>query len=64
METCAEGVERVEQLALLEGEGCDQVQGFLFSQPMPAAALAQFIERAATQPRAIEMMVDRSSRRA
>ena len=64
METCAEGVERVDQLALLEGEGCDQVQGYLFSQPMPAAALAQFIARAASQPRALEMMVDRPSRRA
>jgi predicted signal transduction protein with EAL and GGDEF domain len=64
METCAEGVERMDQLALLEREGCDQVQGFLFSQPMPAAATQEFIARAATQPPALEIMVDRPSRRA
>jgi diguanylate cyclase (GGDEF)-like protein/PAS domain S-box-containing protein len=64
METCAEGVERMDQLALLEREGCDQVQGFLFSQPMPAAATQEFIARAATRPPALEIMVDRPSRRA
>jgi diguanylate cyclase (GGDEF)-like protein/PAS domain S-box-containing protein len=64
METCAEGVERADQLTLLQGEGCDQVQGFLFSQPLPAAAVAAFIERAAAQSWASEIMVDRPSRRA
>ena len=64
METCAEGVERVDQLALLQGEGCDQVQGFLFSQPLPAAAIPAFIERAAARSRDSEIMVDRPSLRA
>jgi len=32
----AEGVETVQQLAFLREQGCDAVQGFLFSPPVPA----------------------------
>jgi diguanylate cyclase (GGDEF)-like protein/PAS domain S-box-containing protein len=43
--TCAEGVETAGQFAFLEGEGCDEVQGYYFSRPVPAADLAQLIDR-------------------
>ncbi len=33
----AEGVETAEQLARLRAEGCDEVQGYYFARPMPAA---------------------------
>ena len=37
MTTTAEGVETVEQLTELRQQGCTDVQGFLFSKPVPAA---------------------------
>jgi diguanylate cyclase (GGDEF)-like protein/PAS domain S-box-containing protein len=36
MEVVAEGVETPRQLALLQAEGCESAQGFLFAQPQPA----------------------------
>jgi len=37
METTAEGVEEVEQVAALREHGCTNVQGYLFSRPVPAS---------------------------
>ncbi len=36
MRTTAEGVESLEQLDILRTEGCDEVQGYLLSPPLPA----------------------------
>jgi len=40
----AEGVESEAQMALLREFGCDQVQGFLVSKPLPVAELMAFLQ--------------------
>jgi diguanylate cyclase (GGDEF)-like protein len=45
--TTAEGVATPEQLARLESEGCDEVQGFLFSPPRPVAELRRLFDELA-----------------
>ncbi len=64
IETCAEGVERVDQLAQLASDGCDEVQGYLFCRPLPAADVQVFIERSANSSLLADLMVDRPGRRA
>jgi EAL domain-containing protein (putative c-di-GMP-specific phosphodiesterase class I) len=41
--TTAEGVERPEQLDWLRAENCDQIQGYLFSRPMPSDQVLLYI---------------------
>ena len=43
MKVVAEGVENDEQLRLLRGLGCDRVQGFRFSRPLPVEGATQFL---------------------
>ncbi|HKQ30252.1 MAG TPA: EAL domain-containing protein, partial [Burkholderiales bacterium] len=40
----AEGVEREEQVTFLEANGCDAVQGFYFSKPVPAEKLLDVLD--------------------
>jgi EAL domain-containing protein (putative c-di-GMP-specific phosphodiesterase class I) len=39
----AEGVETVEQQTFLRDHGCDEMQGFIFSRPVPARDLAELL---------------------
>jgi len=43
--TTAEGVETIDQLDWLRAEGCNQVQGFLFSAARPAAEIEQLLSK-------------------
>ena len=49
LEVVAEGVETPEQLALLRGFGCDQVQGYFISRPLPLPQLLEFLTCGAQQ---------------
>ena len=43
--TVAEGVETLVQLDFLDRNGCDTIQGYYFSRPLPAAEMTQLLER-------------------
>jgi EAL domain-containing protein (putative c-di-GMP-specific phosphodiesterase class I) len=42
-----EGVETCQQLALLRSAGCDEVQGYFYSRPLPESELASVFENVA-----------------
>lgn len=46
MSVLAEGVESDADLGLIRDQGCSSVQGFLLSKPMPADAVATFLNQA------------------
>jgi EAL domain-containing protein (putative c-di-GMP-specific phosphodiesterase class I) len=40
LEVVAEGAEVIEQIEFLKEQGCDMVQGFFYSKPLPAEEFA------------------------
>ncbi len=44
LDVVAEGVETEAQLAMLQAQGCDSIQGFLFSRALPAEGLTQMLQ--------------------
>lgn len=45
MKVTAEGVENMQQLAILRTLGCDEVQGYLISRPIDAAGMADMLRQ-------------------
>lgn len=45
MSTTAEGVETADQLNRLREEGCVELQGYLFSKPVPAHEVQKLLHR-------------------
>ncbi len=55
MATVAEGVETEDQFACLETLGCDEIQGFLISRPMPSAEVLKFLAAGLDEQSAISV---------
>jgi EAL domain-containing protein (putative c-di-GMP-specific phosphodiesterase class I) len=53
LETIAEGVETAGQMEFLRDHGCDLIQGYYFSRPLPEAELAQLVLAGAALPAAL-----------
>jgi EAL domain-containing protein (putative c-di-GMP-specific phosphodiesterase class I)/CheY-like chemotaxis protein len=51
MKVIAEGVESQEELAYLQANGCDAVQGFLFCPPLPSLDLAKWLMEFKSRPK-------------
>ena len=43
MDTVAEGIETREHFASVSGVGCDEVQGYYFSRPVPANQVSEVL---------------------
>ncbi len=55
LQVVAEGVETQQQLDYLRAQGCDEIQGFFISKPLPPAELeARFFGQEARQASAVD----------
>ena len=52
LKVIAEGVETIEQLQQLQVLGCEMVQGYYFSRPIPVASAAQLLQQTWEWPKA------------
>lgn len=53
-----EGVETLEQLHFVKGNNCDQVQGYLFSKPVPAVEFKKLLRKGILQPHSSRGLAD------
>ena len=44
LEVTAQGVETARQLAFLEANGCDRLQGYMFSRPLSALEMVDYLK--------------------
>ena len=56
LQTIAEGVETVGQLAYLREQGCDEMQGYYYSKPLAPDQFEAFVRRTSAVERASEML--------
>lgn len=64
MTTIAEGAEKQQEIALLQELGCDQVQGFVYSRPVPANEAIAFALRLDANALAVKTKGQKSPRAA
>ena len=56
LKVVAEGVENEQQYTFLRHYNCDLLQGYLFSRPLPAAAVHDFLQAAVFRPMTLEVL--------
>jgi len=53
MHLLAEGVETVEQMNILRNLGCEEMQGYLFSHPVPAGEIKELLRKITWSPEGV-----------